>query len=332
MPIQGSTTASFVFGSRITPQSNTIVLLPFEGSYGDTTTQDLAQPRKHITFYGNARLDTNAKFGNTSLYLGGGQDRVEVLLSERTYTTFTMEAWVNYSNFTTYAPIMSLGVDEDNALEYATDGQRIRTRIVHEGVEVFNVITNITAIIRNVWRHYVLICDGVNMRFMIDGVTYAYYPTAVFPFVTNKLTVGNFLDGINNIGGIDGFIDDVRFSKSVRYSDPYDVPLISISYTDVPQFYIRNITSSIRQSVTTTIFINGLYFSPDITTVRFIDQLSQTVLVTSSTVTFINSQQISATTDTSITPISSGTLIDIEIASTLTYRTARLAGATIVTT
>lgn len=307
-----------------------MVLLPFEGSYGDTTTQDLAAPRKHITFYGNARLDTNAKFGNTSLYLGGGQDRVEVLLTERTYTTFTMEAWVNYNNFTTYAPIMSLGVDEDNALEYSTDGQRIRTRIVHEGVEVFNVITNITAIIRNVWRHYVLICDGVNMRFMIDGVTYAYYPTAVFPFVTNKLTVGNFLDGINNIGGIDGYIDDLRFSKTVRYNDPYDVPLYSLSYTDIPFPTIRNITGNINQFQTTTVLLNGANFAPDMTIVRLINQITNTTLITSSSVTYVNSQQILISTDTSTTNILAGTIVDIELESPITYRIARLVSATTV--
>lgn len=328
MPIQGSTSASFVLGSRITPQSDTIVLLPLEGAYGDTTTQDLALPRKYVTFYGDARLDTNSKFGNTSLRLAGSQDRVEVQLTDRVYTTFTLEAWVNYSNFTTYAPIMSLGVDENNVLEYATDGQRIRTRIVQGGVEVFNITTAITAILRNVWHHYVLVCDGTNMRFMIDGSTYAYYPGATFPFVASKLTIGNFLDGINNIGGVDGYIDDVRFSKSVRYSDPYDIPLYSISYTDAPLPTIRNITGNINQFQTTTILINGTNFAPDMTVVRLIDQLTNTTLITSSTVTYINPQQITISTDTTSNNLVAGTVIDIEVESPITHRLARLVSAT----
>lgn len=328
MPIQGSTSASFTLGARTTPQSNTIVLMPFEGTSGDTTTQDLALPRKHVTMYGGAFLDTNSKFGNTAVRLNGGQDRIEVLLTERTYTTFTMEAWVNYSNFTTYAPIMSLGIDEDNCIEYATDGQRIRTRIVHNGVEVFNIATAITAIFRNVYRHYVLICDGTNMRFMIDGVTYAYYTGVTFPYPASKLTIGNFLDGINSIGGVDGYIDEVRFSKTVRYSDPYDVPLLSLVYADQAFPIIRNVTGTVDAFTNSVITINGFNFTSDLNVVKF--KNAGNTLITSSTVTLVNSQQITATTDTNITNLTLGTVLDVELSSLITYRSITIPNAFVV--
>jgi len=330
MPIQGTTSASFVLGARVTPQSDTLILLPFEGTSGDTVVSDVALPRKSITFYGTAALDTNAKFGNTALSLSGGQDRVEILLTERTFTKFTLEAWVNFTNFTTYAPIISLGVDEDNVLEYATDGQRIRTRIIQNGIEVFNVITGVTAIQRNVWRHYVLVCDGTNMRFMIDGITYAYYDNVNFPFLVTKATIGNFLNGINNIGSISGFIDDVRISKAVKYADPYAVPILPLTVIDPSPFTIRNTSGNINAFSTTTIYINGANFSSDVTIVRFINNFTNQVLVTSSNVTFINSTQISATTDTSITSIPAGTYIDIQIESSLTQRQANFQNAFIV--
>lgn len=323
MPIQGSTTSTFVFGSRVTPQSDTMVLLPFDGNFGDDFTQDLALPRKYVTFYGNASLDTNSKFGSTSLSLGGGQDRVEILLTERTYTTFTMEAWVNYSNFTTYAPIMSLGIDEDNCLEYATDGQRIRTRIVSNGVEVFNIITAVFAIQKNVWRHYVLLCDGTNMRFMIDGSTYAYYPNAVFPYPSSKLTVGNFLNGINNIGGIDGYIDDVRFSKIVKYSDPYNVPLLPLAVVNAPTPIIRAFKGSFNSRQTSTISILGFNFTADWNIVRFYNNVTNTLVSTSTTVTYVNSQEITATTETTSFPFTDQTPVDIEIINNLTQESVR---------
>lgn len=321
MPIQGSTTASFVFGARITPQSDTLVFLPFDGTAGDTTTEDRIPPRKYVTFYGSAQLDSNSKFGSTSLALSGGQDRVEVALTERTFTTFTIEAWVNYRNFTTYAPIVSLGLDEDNCLEYATDGQRIRTRIRQGGVDIFNIATPITAIFRNVWRHYVLICDGVNMRFMIDGVTYAFYPGQTFPYPADRLTVGNFLKGIDNIGSIDGYIDEVRFSKTVRYGDPYDPPLISLVFTDPALPTTRNAIGSVSSFITSTIILNGNNFTNDYTIVRFIDSVTQQIYNTSSNVTFVNSQQITATTDTGIQSIPLNTLLDIQVSSPISFRT-----------
>ena len=330
MPIQGTTSASFILGARTTPQSDTVILLPFNGDFGDTTTSDLAQPAKVVTFYGNAALDTNAKFGSTALRLTGGTDRVEVLTSEKTYTAFTLEAWVNYANFTTYAPILSLGIDEDNVLEFATDGQRIRTRIVQNGVDVFNVVTSITAIFKNVWRHYALICDGTDMRFMIDGVAYTRYPGVTFPFPASKLTVGNFLNGVNNIGSIDGFIDDVRFSKSVRYGDPYDVPLISVIFTDNQPFTIRNVSGNINAFSTTTVIINGANFTPDITIVRFISRATGLTLTTSGTVTYISPQQITATTETSVTSIPADTIVDIQLESSLTYRQATFTSAFVV--
>lgn len=330
MPIQGSTSSTFVLGARITPQSDTIVLLPFNGNAGDTTTQDLILPRKYVTFYGNAQLDTNSKFGTTSLYLSGGQDRVEVTLTERIYTKFTLEAWVNYSNFTTYAPILSLGLDEDNCLEYATDGQRIRVRQKQGGIEVMNIITAITAIQRNVWRHYVLICDGTNMRFMIDGTTYAYYPNTTFPYPADRLTVGNFLKGIENIGSIQGYIDDVRFSKSVRYSDPYDIPALSLIYTDPPNPTIRNIVGTVSSFISSTILINGAHFTSDLTQVNFINSDTQQLLSSSSTVTFVNSIQITATTNTDVTPIALGTTLDIQLFSVLTQRSVTISRAVVV--
>lgn len=327
MPIQGSTTASYVFGARITPQSDTLVFLPFDGTAGDTSTEDRSPPRKYVTFYGSAALDTNSKFGSTSLALNGGQDRVEVALTERTYTTFTIEAWVNYRNFTTYAPIVSLGLDEDNCLEYATDGQRIRTRIRQGGIDVFNIATPITAIFKNVWRHYVLICDGTNMRFMIDGTTYGFYPNQTFPYPADRLTVGNFLKGINSIGSIDGYIDEVRLSKTVKYGDPYDPPIISLIYTDPPQFTIRNITGDIAQSSTTTFSINGNNFRPDLTIVRLIDTVTKNTLITSSTVTYVNNQTITATSDTSLTTIPANTVLDVRLESPITYQTATAVAA-----
>lgn len=319
MPIQGSTTASFILGSRTTPQSNTMVLLPFDGNVGDNFTTDLALPRKYITFYGTAALDSDSKFGPTSLRLQGGQDRVEVLLSERSYTTYTIEAWVKWTYFSTYIPIVSLGTDEDNQMDFSTNGTSIRFRIVSGGNIVFDQITSGVAFNFNTWYHCVLICDGTDTRFMVNGVTRAYYFNTTNPFVSNKMTIGHFLDGINPIGGHYGHIDDLRFTKDVKYGDPYDVPLLPLTVVDNPVATIRSFTGSFNSRQTSTISIEGFNFTSDWNVVRFYDATTNALVSTSSTVTFVNSQRITATTDTSIYPFVDGRYVNIQIENSLTY-------------
>ena len=330
MPIQGSTTASFILGARTTEQSNTLVLLPFDGTVGDTSTQDLVLPRKYITFYGTAALDSDSKFGSTSLRLQGGVDRVEVLLSERSYTTFTLEAWVKWTGFSTYIPIVSIGVDEDNQMDFSSNGTSIRYRIVSEGNIVFDQITPGVTFSYNTWYHCVLVCDGTDTRFMVNGVTRAYYFNTTNPFVSNKMTIGHFLDGIDPIGGHNGHIDDVRFTKDVKYGDPYNVPLLALSVLDAPTPSLRFFSGSFNSRQTSTISLEGFNLTSDWNTVRFYDNFTNTLVSTSTTVTFVNDQRITATTETSTYPFTDGRYVDIEIENpqlnqTLRYNSVYLA-------
>jgi hypothetical protein len=69
----------------------------------------------------------------------------------------------------------------------------------------------------NRWYHVVLTCDGTDMRINVDGDARAYFYNTTNPFASSKLTLGNFTDGTEPIGGHIGHIDDFRLTKDVKY-------------------------------------------------------------------------------------------------------------------
>ena len=323
MPIQGSTTASFVLGARTTPQSNTISLLPFNGTIGDTTTQDAALPHKYITFYGNAHLDSDAKFGSTSLHTQGGQDRVEVLLSERVYTTFTAEAWVKWSFFSDYTPIFSLGVDTDNQMDLSTNGSSSRLRIKNNGSMAFDQVAFGVSFTINRWYHVVLTCDGTDMRINVDGDARAYFYNTTNPFISSKLTIGNFTDGTEPIGGHIGHIDDFRLTKDVKYLYSFDPPLYPIETVNAPLPKLRAFIGSFNSRQDSTIIICGFDFTSDWTSVNFYDNMTGELISNSNNAAFLNRQQVSVSNNTTTYPFVDGRMVDIEIVNIVTGQSVR---------
>lgn len=323
MPIQGSTSASFVLGARTTPQSSTIVMLPFNGNVNDTTTQDFALPHKFITFYGDAHLDSDAKFGSTSLHTFGGADRVEVLLSERSYSTFTIEAWVKWSFFGDYTPIFSLGNDQDNQMDFSTNGSSVRLRIKHNGNLVFDQVSFGSGFSFNRWYHCALICDGTDIRFNVDGDVRSYFYNTTNPFPSSKLTIANFVDGTDPAGGHMGHLDDFRFTKDVKYPYIFDPPLYPITVVDAKLPTLRAFDKSFNSRQDSIISICGFDFTSDWTTVNFYDNMTGLKVSTSTNAIVVNSQLISVNNNATTYPYVDGRMIDIEIVSAVTGQTVR---------
>ena len=77
--------------------NNVTLLLPFDGTTGDTSTTDISSANTPVTFYDTAQLtDSVVKFGPTSMYFDGASHlRVDDALSTLTSTTdpFTIEFW-----------------------------------------------------------------------------------------------------------------------------------------------------------------------------------------------------------------------------------------------
>ncbi len=84
--------------------SETVLMLPFEGSNNDTTTTDRSSTGHSITFNGDAKISTaQSKFGDSSLYLDGSDHLSLADHADWTFGTgdFTWECWVRFSSVTT---------------------------------------------------------------------------------------------------------------------------------------------------------------------------------------------------------------------------------------
>jgi hypothetical protein len=308
MPFLGLPTGNFGFGHRSSPTTNLVALLDFEGAGNDLTF-----PRKTTTYYGNAETSSSIfKFGSQALYLQGGQDRVEVKTSVGRYANFTLEAQVYYTQFSNYTPIIAIGTDENNYLSYASRGNDIRVTIVQNGIQVFDQISSHANIPLFQWHHYALVCDDTGMRFMVDGVSQQYYNGLSFPFDVDTVSIGNQINGATN-DGLVGYIDEVRFMKTAR-PDSFFPPLDTI-VTDVDQsFTLRAASGSVNNSTSGLIYLYGFNFDGDYI-VQFYDANTNVLLITSSSVTTINKESLSASTDTSITPLLVGTPLSVRVES-----------------
>jgi hypothetical protein len=281
---------------------------------------DLTSPRKLTTYFGNAGINTSVfKHGNYALSLGGDQDRVEVKTSKSQYSTFTLEAWCYYTGFTSYSPILAIGTDENNQLSFSTFGTNFRLTIVQNGNTVFDQISPRSNIPLFQWHHYALLCDSGGMRLCFDGVTQQYYEGLSFPFDVNTLCVGNNINGAG-IGGVTGYIDDVRFSKTVTYPDPFYPPDISVSLLIDREFILRKTSGNVIANGTSLIKVYGFNFDPyDTYTFALLDSNTG---VTYPTVLTLNSnpntEELWINANTTANPLLVGTPLTIQVQSTRT--------------
>lgn len=294
--------------------------------------RDLTSPRKLTTYFSNATINTSVfKHGSQALSLNGGQDRLEVRTSISQYSTFTLEAWCYYTGFTQYSPIIAIGTDEHNQLSFSTFGTNFRLTIVQGGAVVFDQISPRSNIPLFQWHHYALLCDSYGMRLCFDGYTQQSYEGLTFPFDVTTLCVGNNINGAG-LGGINGYIDDVRFSKTVTYTDPFYPPDISISGVVDLDFILRTVSGSINSSNSSTILVYGFNFDL-LSSYNFtlLDANTGAPYATAATLqTVDNAQQMSVVVNTTAVPLLVGTPLTLQVESVRTGSVKTIPNAFVV--
>ena len=196
-------------------------LLPFDGSNGATSTSDLSNNVRVITFYGTAQLSTaQSKFGGSSLLLDGDSDYLTCpYVSADTKTEFTAELWFKTSS-SSYQTIFANYVSSLEGFYI-----QINNGTIDGGVDGSNAITSsITGKADGNWHHVALTRNSSNLiTIWIDGVSGGT--------VTDSTSIPNsaFYIGRLNSSSIpryfNGYIDDVRWTPGVcRYTSTFTPP------------------------------------------------------------------------------------------------------------
>ena len=214
--------------------ANVILLLPFDGTDGDTTTTDLSNDARTVTFGASAELDdAQSKFGSTSLII---LDSTNDILSVPNSTDFvpdvdfTMEAHIRF--FTDAA-------DTQTILGYRTSGaqhgwilfkdptsDQLRFLGYGSGDATPKIdITGSTSMVIDTWYHAAAVRSGSgDWEIFLDGVSEASgTESAGITNTGNPFYVGR--DITNEARYLDGWADNVRITRGVaRYTTGFTPP------------------------------------------------------------------------------------------------------------
>ena len=200
----------------------TKLLLPFDGTNGATTTSDLSNTNRTVTFYGTAQLSTaQSKFGGSSLLLDGNSDYLTVPhVSSDIVTELTLEAW-----FKTSSSALQTLIGTYNPTSTTGSYIQINGGTPNSGVHGGNQMTSSSGgYADGNWHHVALTRNTSNLLTLwLDGVSKAT-TTDSTALPTSPFYIGR-LNHSSLTRYFDGYLDDVRWTPSVcRYTSNFTPP------------------------------------------------------------------------------------------------------------
>lgn len=232
-------------------QHNTL-LLPFNGTSGDTTTTDESWAGNDPTFNDGAQLSNGQKrFGDTSLFLDGSGDWLN--LPRAIFGPsgdididfdFTLEMWVyptatNYTN--TFQMLFSTtdfnaASGQGWAIQLNRTGGNTVLRIIgrRNNTVVLGPTAGSTAVPQDQWSHVAVVRKGASWKVYLDGVeeiSATESANVIFDSITTARIgrEGGISDSANEFSG---YIDDFRLTKRfARYEYDFGTPTAAFPTT-----------------------------------------------------------------------------------------------------
>jgi len=195
---------------EIVYDSNTSLLLHFDGTDGATTDTDRSSYGHTFTWNGDAQIDTaQSKFGGSALLCDGTGDYLQAnddskkLAYQFASSTYTIDFWVRFASLTGQQYLIQFGTTTDFNLHLYKDTSN-RIVLYLRGVRVTS-----SAVSVDTWHHVRLVRDSPtgNNRLFLDGV----YQGAYALDVNNVAKDGYPYIGIRNDGlyPLNGWIDEL---------------------------------------------------------------------------------------------------------------------------
>jgi len=202
--------------------SSVKLLLKFNGSDGDTSTEDSSDSDHAITFYGTAQLDTaQKKFGSSSLLLDGNSDYLSISDSSdwdvvgSTTDTFIIDAFIYLNNIDKEQVICGQYEGGSNQWEFKINSSNQLTfrhfrdtslQLLIEGGKLF----------ASQWYHVAFVKINDKIGLYIDGEQVGYNLLQHTKTLSSSLIIGR--DNQSENAYFDGNIDFLRIDKSNVFS------------------------------------------------------------------------------------------------------------------
>jgi hypothetical protein len=214
--------------------SNTTLLLRFNNVNTSSEIKDESKYTHNVYPIGDTAISTaKYKFDNSSLYLDGSGDYLEVASSEALKLStldFTFESWIYWTRGSTtplYKRIFDSRPQGNSGygffLLYIDLTQSEKLRWYVSGA---NKITANSALPNNQWVHVAIVRASGITKMYIDGVAQAQTYTDQTDYsMGNVLRIGTTSYHSLGEGHIDGYLDQIRITKGIaRYTANFDVP------------------------------------------------------------------------------------------------------------
>lgn len=212
--------------------SETVLMLPFEGSNNDTTTTDRSSTGHSITFNGGAKISTTQeKFGSSSLYLDGNGDYLSLAAhADFNFGTgdFTWECWVRFDSVTISGEyLFAAATGSSGFFIFRWDGGGGGSGNWSYGYSAGgnNWADTLSA---DTWYHLAVVRSSGDIKVYRDGVEKG---SAWTHNVSLNPSSGMFIGKSHGTEYIAGYLDDFRMTKGVaRYTSNF-TPSTSSDYT-----------------------------------------------------------------------------------------------------
>jgi hypothetical protein len=200
-----------------TPQTSLLLLLGTNGGIIDQTA------RNDVITVGSSQVSTSiAKYGSGSMYFDGSSGYL--VIPSNTFfdfgvSDFTIESWVYFSSFPSYAPIVTrwspnqwyLAVWNGNSVHYYGNGN--------------SILTASYSFSTGTWYHIALCRSAGTTRIFVNGSQAASgSDTTNYSAGTSPVTVGVTSTAVNT-QLFNGYIDDLRITNGIaRYTTAFTPP------------------------------------------------------------------------------------------------------------
>jgi len=174
---------------------------------------------KTVTASFNAKVSTaQSKFGGASLLLDGSGDNIKANPTTDmvwgTGSNFTYECWVRFSSTaatyifdqrTAFGTASVALLYDSSGLDYYQGGSR---RINYVWTPTLNV-----------WYHVALVRNNGTTTLYVDGVSRgSFSDTLDYVQGNSNLIIGGWWNESSTASGFNGYIDEIRVSKTARYT------------------------------------------------------------------------------------------------------------------